>query len=585
MTISGAALDANMNSVSTPLTALMTLFNTRLGWWMENPDASRRHWGLRKRPWQAEEPGFGWPLVLELLGLTNEKKAWIHLSDGGHFENLGVYELIRRRCRFIIAVDGGEDPRAASDNMACMLRLVRTDFGIRIDLDPTLLQTVGKDKFSPWHCVLGRIRYDEVDAQAVAGVLIYLQATLTGDEPPDVLEYAARHPSFPHQSTVDQFFDEAQFESYRALGHHAALQVFSEAAPLWTGEVQNVTQHQAEVQALFTYLRRQWLTPPASTEADRLAAAKVALQAGQSIGGQAALVPFTLALYPELSSAPLPTDVDNSVPEFRAVSQTLQVMEIAWSTLKLNQFHAHPSNRGWMSTFRRWTTSPAFQQYWPFLRGEYGAPFVSFCENRLNLQRAPVEWERLNVPPQPEFMDCCANLNDQFRQEWGDYQAELPQSSALADPQLITNVVNDAWIGSGAPFAWLLHANSVPNAPVRQHCFGLACVTSLPLLNPTRVAQEAEFLLWLSGPYRSLGTGTAALSDILQVIESECSSGLLASSLRTLTVFYPLQPNGVSDGKELERWMSFFFDHGFRRQRQPDRGPGSQFAVLKRALY
>jgi hypothetical protein len=217
MTISGAAVDPNMNRLSPPLTALMTLFNARLGWWMENPNPERRPWSQKaKSQWGASQPGFAGLLVSELFGKTNEKDAYVHLSDGGHFENLGVYELIRRRCRFIIVVDGGVDRTAASDNMAAMLRLVRTDFGVNIELNPSEMQLQKADGYSQWHCAVGRVRYDEVDEAARPGLLVYLQATLTGDEPPDLLQYASRNPDFPRQSTLNQFFDEAQFECYRA---------------------------------------------------------------------------------------------------------------------------------------------------------------------------------------------------------------------------------------------------------------------------------------------------------------------------------------------------------------------------------
>src|SRR5262249_20149421 len=76
---------------------------------------------------------------------------------------------------------------------------------------------------------VGSIHYEDVEPNTPPGVLVYIKSSLTGDEPSDVQNYAALHPEFPHQSTGDQFFDESQFESYRALGYHIALDVFSEA--------------------------------------------------------------------------------------------------------------------------------------------------------------------------------------------------------------------------------------------------------------------------------------------------------------------------------------------------------------------
>jgi hypothetical protein len=127
MAISGAAVDPNMGALpSPPLTALMTVFNTRLGWWMRNPASAASGWA-------GQGPGPSLYLLGELFGQTNAHSKYVHLSDGGHFENLGVYELIRRRCRYIVATDAGTDRHAASDNLANLLRLVRTDFGIGID--------------------------------------------------------------------------------------------------------------------------------------------------------------------------------------------------------------------------------------------------------------------------------------------------------------------------------------------------------------------------------------------------------------------------------------------------------------------
>src|SRR5207253_3200893 len=123
------------------------------------------------------------------------------------------------------------------------------------------------------------------------------------------------------------------------------------------------------------------------TSSEWVAATQAALQLEQHVSGQRRLVRFSHHMYPEVSGGTPPArPAVDPLPEVRAVSQTLQVMELAWSAMKLDTAHAHPSSRGWMNTFRRWTASQAFQQYWPFLRAEYSRPFVAFCENVLNLQ-------------------------------------------------------------------------------------------------------------------------------------------------------------------------------------------------------
>jgi hypothetical protein len=208
--ISGAALGPNEGFHSSPQTAfLLTLFNVRLGWWTGNP---RDH-----ATWPRSGPLFAlrW-LVLELLGFVNERSAYLNLSDGGHFENLGLYELVRRRCRFIIAVDGEEDPTYCFESLGAAVRKCRADFGVEIDINPRPI-TPEKDH-SASHYALGRITYPEPGSEP--GWLLYLKSSITGDEPADVEEYRREKAEFPQQPTVNQFFSESQFEAYRELGFH-----------------------------------------------------------------------------------------------------------------------------------------------------------------------------------------------------------------------------------------------------------------------------------------------------------------------------------------------------------------------------
>jgi hypothetical protein len=222
-TISGAAADPNMGvHYSASLTALMTVMNVRLGWWIENPNFGDQ--------WTARGPNFGSWLLKEMLGDTGPQDKFVHLTDGGHFENLGVYELIRRRCRFIISVDAAQDPLDASENLANMIRLVRRDFGIRIEIDTTPLHK-DAEGLSRQHATVGTIHYEDVDPLAVTGTFLFMRSSLTGDEPPDIKNFAAEFPAFPHDPTFNQFFDEARFESYRALGYHMARIIFADGLP------------------------------------------------------------------------------------------------------------------------------------------------------------------------------------------------------------------------------------------------------------------------------------------------------------------------------------------------------------------
>lgn len=221
VTVSGAAASPNMGYHSSPLmTLIMTLFNARLGAWLPNPGpAGSKHW--RKASPVSSVRTF----VTEMFGLTTEDNPWVYVSDGGHFENLGIYEMVLRRCRVIIVSDGSADSEYTFEDLGNAVRKVRVDFGIPIEFSENLRITREAARTSR-HCAIARIRYSRVDAGAPDGVLIYLKASLNGNEPPDVAHYAAENPSFPHQSTADQWFNEAQFESYRRLGQHVIEEIF-----------------------------------------------------------------------------------------------------------------------------------------------------------------------------------------------------------------------------------------------------------------------------------------------------------------------------------------------------------------------
>ncbi|MDP1644954.1 MAG: patatin-like phospholipase family protein [Thiobacillus sp.] len=220
---SGAATNPNMGyHTSAALSALMSVFNVRLGRWCGNP----RH----PKAWRKVSPRFGGlALLKEVFGQLNSDASFLNISDGGHFENLGIYELVRRRCHVVVAVDAGCDPDYQFEDLANAVRKCWTDFGTRIEIDLAALRPQGKTKRSKSHFAVGCIRYPNT----LPGVLIYIKATLSGDETSDVKEYADRHSKFPNESTGDQFFDENQFESYRELGRHIGLKVF---APLFPPE-------------------------------------------------------------------------------------------------------------------------------------------------------------------------------------------------------------------------------------------------------------------------------------------------------------------------------------------------------------
>lgn len=225
LTLSGAAASPNMGYNSSPLvTFVMTLFNVRLGGWL--PNTGRGHEAVWTRGEPPTSTGTLWD---EALGKTSSETPFVYLSDGGHFENLGLYEMVRRRCRHIVLVDAGCDPDYLFGDLENAIRKIRIDLGIEIFF-PDGLPGPAVDGRPARHLALGRIQYDRADVGAPAGTLYLIKPVLTGDEPFDVQRYAAatklRPPAFPQQSTADQFFDETQFESYRMLGLHSVRHSF-----------------------------------------------------------------------------------------------------------------------------------------------------------------------------------------------------------------------------------------------------------------------------------------------------------------------------------------------------------------------
>jgi hypothetical protein len=248
VSISGAAASPNMGYHSVPsLAFLMTFFNVRLGYWAGNP--------RNKNTWTKPGPMVGLlRLLAELFGQTDDEARYVYLSDGGHFENLGVYELVKRRCKFIIACDAGADGNYALGDLGSAIRKCREDMGIEIKLSTPNLKPDKDTNLTKWHCAIGEICYDQVDVGAERGIFVYLKSSLTGDETTDILNYHREHPDFPHQSTEDQWFSESQFEAYRRLGQHVVEWLLEPVGAAGTDPLKAVD--------LFKKLKDKWPTEP-----------------------------------------------------------------------------------------------------------------------------------------------------------------------------------------------------------------------------------------------------------------------------------------------------------------------------------
>ncbi len=270
ISISGAAFTTGLGSrTSLGLSLLCGFFNVRLGYWWNSEIAPR------SRP-QRSSPAFLGRIYSGLTGvlpvhmhLLDEFLArfpgpasmrW-YLSDGGHFENTACYELIRRRLPLIILCDDGADPEYNFADLANLVRKARTDFCTEITFldDPAIWKRFSPDlaklfgpldelrphqpgrrtarnavpappdeqRFSRKHCAVAHIDYPGGEE----GLLLVLKPTLTGDEPADLIEYHSSHPAFPQEPTSQQFFDEAQWESYRKLGETVGRKVFPALGP------------------------------------------------------------------------------------------------------------------------------------------------------------------------------------------------------------------------------------------------------------------------------------------------------------------------------------------------------------------
>jgi hypothetical protein len=246
ITISGAAASPNQGYHSSPTVAvLMTLFNVRLGAWLGNPGPAGNDVFRKSSPGNA-----ALHVAREAFGLTDNDSPYVYLSDGGHFENLGLYEMVLRRCHLIVVSDAGCDPDCHLEDLGNAIRKIRIDLGVPVDMDRFNIQS-RRSGVAGRHCAIGEIRYDHVDGpQARRGLLIYIKPSVSGDEPRDVFNYTQTCPAFPHESTGDQWFSESQFESYRMLGLHTV----SEMCQDW----ERTREHNNQVPPLAVFARQTY---------------------------------------------------------------------------------------------------------------------------------------------------------------------------------------------------------------------------------------------------------------------------------------------------------------------------------------
>ena len=565
VSVSGAAASPNSGYHSSPLvTILMTVFNARLGLWFGNP---------ARDAWRRSGPGFAIYLFDELFGRTTSKGKYVYLSDGGHFENLGAYELVRRRCRFVVLCDAGADPELSFWDLGNLVRKCREDFGVRIEIDLSPLLKREGTVYSQWHCAVGRIHYEDVDVGATPGTLFYIKPSLTGDESSDVRNYVVDHPTFPHESTADQFFSESQFESYRVLGEHIGVEVFR--------DVKRDAGADRNPASLFSRLRRRWFPPPPNLDKNFIESVKPFVEVHHALRTEANLERISHELYPELSnlagggSSPAPTPTPGAYrAEMHAVIEMLQAMENAWLSVDLDAHSDHPLNRGWMNVFRRWTSSSIFQTHWPAVRGEYSEGFVRFCENELNLTVPPprVLWLEASEATQPGSATVTA----------ADFRLalkELDKEFALEWPDIVLPEIGDKPSHLADMFEYALKYPPLPNQ------FKCGLIVPDRTTAPTRPTTEpphygvilvwassddlTELVIWLRGAYRTLGFGRS-IKDAIDALKANLEKNLAPRGY-TLRSRYPNpQRNRSKQRWQGTLWIDFYQNQGFHRDGNAD---------------
>lgn len=241
MAISGAAVNPNaacggQGPTRNRLASFMlALFNVRLGYWVRNPHAYPRFGKLVSYLW----PNLLYPGLRQgLLGTGAHVRAgFLELTDGGHFDNTGLYELVRRRVRVIVLALASADPQYGYDDLADVLERVRADFGVYIWFEDLLAGTTPGSCAKPPGGIAAALKLCErghavgtilYPGDEEPGSLIVLKAAATAKLPMDVLRYAATHEDYPNETTADQFFDERQFEAYRETGYAAAKGMLEE---------------------------------------------------------------------------------------------------------------------------------------------------------------------------------------------------------------------------------------------------------------------------------------------------------------------------------------------------------------------
>jgi hypothetical protein len=234
MAISGAAvspLTGRVNSRTRPVRLLLAVLNARLGVWLPNP-----YWNNHDEDTFPEPVGFAawvrryvgsvidkpgpYRLLREAIGSPSMYDRRIYVTDGGHYDNLGLVEALRREPAQVIVIDASNDPEDRFNALGEAIATARMDHGIRIDLDPAPMVRGQKARADrAWAYGIATHPLKEGREHPFKTEIFFLKAVLAGPLGWDIEQYAATHGDFPRRSTSDQFYDEWDFEAYRDLGY------------------------------------------------------------------------------------------------------------------------------------------------------------------------------------------------------------------------------------------------------------------------------------------------------------------------------------------------------------------------------
>ena len=230
MSISGAAFSPSMGKMThAPFRFFLALANLRLGVWVPNPRRLDKFVGRGFVHQVLPRPQY---FLREMLGRNHLDAPFLYITDGGHYENLGLVELLRRKCETIWCIDASGDRVDTFNTLGCALQLAQSELQVSIEIHPVrdmVPEAPRSDGSTPQYVKYpfcrGTIRYPD----GKEGTLIFVKASVPRNAPWSITSFAQQNPKFPCDPTIDQLYDAERFDAYRELGRFSV----DEAAKKW----------------------------------------------------------------------------------------------------------------------------------------------------------------------------------------------------------------------------------------------------------------------------------------------------------------------------------------------------------------